>query len=96
MGFPMMTSFLAEFVHTENGFTCSESGFRDLSTRQQCSGAVSYARSFNSKARYVYGVHSRNRPSGCYILASGEMDYNTHSDGRGSSSTTSICMKGNT
>ena len=92
-----MTSFFAEseFVHTDNGVTCSDSGFRDLSTAQECSDAVNYATSFNTKAVYRTTVSTTNRPKGCYILGSGYMYFNTHPDGGRSSSVNSICWRGN-
>ena len=92
-----MTSFLADFVHTDNGFTCSDSGFRDLSNAQECSGAVSYTRSFNRKAHYAYALSSGTVPKGCYIWDyEGEMYFNTHPTGGRRSSVASICRKGNT
>ena len=90
-----MTSFFAEFVHTDNGFTCSDSGFRDLSTAQECSGAVSYAKSFNSDAQYLYDGSWESLSKGCYIWSNGGMYFNTHSTGERHSSTASICTKGN-
>ena len=53
-----MTSFLAELIHTDASVTCQESGFMDLSSALECSGAVTYARSFNSKARYISDTFS--------------------------------------
>ena len=95
-GLSIMTSFLAVFVHTDNGVTCSDSGFMDLSTAQECSGTVSYAKSFNSEATYRGDVHKRSVPKGCYIADWGSIHFNTH-NARGSSSLyTSICRKGNT
>ena len=91
-----MKSFFAEFVHTEKGVTCSDSGFIDLATAQECSSAVSYALSFNIKADYKSeGSWSRN-PMGCYIYDYGSMHFNTHSTGIRKSSTITICRKGNT
>ena len=91
-----MTSFWADLVHTDNGFTCSDSGFRALSNAQECSGAVSYAKTFNSKARidstYMY---VSDRPKGCYIWGSGTMYFNSHPTGGRSTSVASICWKGN-
>ena len=86
----------AEFVHTDKGATCSDSGFMDLSTAQECSGAVTYAKSFNSKAYFdVDGSWSRY-PKGCFISeSSGYMYFNTHSTGRRKSTTISICRNGN-
>ena len=92
-----MTSFFAEFVHTDSGFTCSDRGFRDISTAQQCSSAVSYAKSFNSKAYYADEVSVTNKPKGCYILRQyGDMYFNTDPTGERSTSISSICWKGNT
>ena len=90
-----MTSFFTEFVHTDNGVTCSESRFRDLLTAQECSGAVSYAKSFNGEANYVWEVSSGSRPRGCFISLWGKMYFNTHSTGGVDYSATSICRKGN-
>ena len=91
-----MTSFFAEFVHTDNGVTCSDSGFRDLSTAQECFGVVSYAKTFNSNARYVGKQSTTRRPKGCYIWGSGKVYFNTHPTGGSYSSVTSICRTGNT
>ena len=91
----MITSFVAEFVHTEKGFTCSESGFKDLYTAQECSDAVNYAKSFNSEALYEFDVHFGHIPKGCYTFDWRSFFFNTHPTGEGSSSTTSICRKGN-
>ena len=92
-----MTLFLVDFVHTDNGFTCSESGFGDLSTAQNCSDAVSYAKSFNSKAVLIsIDKYYGDKPKGCYILGAGNMVFNTHSTGGRQPSATSICKKGNT
>ena len=90
-----MTLFFAEFVHTDNGVTCSESGFKDLSTSQECSDAVSYAKTFNGNAHYNLQGSWTSVPRGCYILTSGSMFYNTHSIGEKDSSAASICTKGN-
>ena len=95
-GFSIMTSFFVDLVHTDNGFTCSDSGFRDLSTAQECYGIVSYAKTFNSKAYYAGKESSTTRPKGCYIHVFGDMYFNTHPAGGSSSYVTSICRKGNT
>ena len=92
-----MTSFLADFVHTDYGFTCSGSGFRDLSNAQDCSSAASYAKSFNSMAHYYSKVFWGTKPRGCVIWNyNGEMYFNTHPTGGSSNKVTSICWKGNT
>ena len=95
-GFSIMTLFFAEFVHTDNGVTCSERGFKDLSTAQECSDAVSYAKTFNSEAHYRKEGSLKSYPKGCYILGAGNMVFNTHSTGGRQPSATSICKKGNT
>ena len=91
-----MTLFFAEFVHTDNGVTCSERGFMDLSTAQECSDAVSYAKTFNSKARYRNEGSYWDYPKGCHIWTWGNMHFNTHFIGAKDSSAASICRKGNT
>ena len=95
-GFLIMTSFLAVFVHTDKGVTCSDRGFTDLSTAQDCSGAVSYAKSFNSDARYQSEVYLSTSPKGCIIYHSGSMYFNTYATGDRNNSYSSICRKGNT
>ena len=96
-GLLMMTSFFAELVHTENGVTCSDSGFINLVTEQECFDAVRYAKSFNSKIKYLGAKSFSSRPSGCFfILDYGVMYWNTNSRGQGSYSCTSICRGGNT
>ena len=96
-GFSIMTLFFAEFVHTDNGVTCSERGFKDLSTAQECSDAVSYAKTFNSKARYRDEGSWIIFPKGCHIWKiSGNMHFNAHFIGEKDSSAASICKKGNT
>ena len=98
-GFSIMTSFFAELVHTDNGVTCSDSGFMDLSTEQDCYGAVSYAKSFDSRAYYSHAASKDWNPKGCIISQdNGFMYFNTHSTGgrQYASDYASICRKGNT
>ena len=102
-GFSIMTSFFSELVHTHKGATCSDSGFVDLSTAQECSDAVSYAKFFNSKANYRFEVEFDLNPKGCYIELSkkyprleGFMYFNQHSTGSRCSSCISICLKSST
>ena len=85
-----------DLVHTDNGVTCSDSGFIDLSTAQECSVAVSYAKSFNRKANYLSTTNNSERHKGCFIFDSGAMWFNMHNTGSRSSYDTSICRKGNT
>ena len=96
--FSLMPSFFAEFVHTDNGVPCSDSGFMDLSTAQECSSTVSYATSFNVKANYQNSLSTVYYPKGCFILDMGNIYFNTHSTGgrQYASDYASICRKGNT
>ena len=91
-----MTSFFTEFVHTDRGVVCSDSRFMDLSTAQECSGAIDYAKSFNSDANYREEGSWDVYPKGCHIYDSGSMYFNTHSTGTNQGRTISICRKGNT
>ena len=95
-----MTSFFADFVHTDNGLTCSDSGFVDLSTAQECSGSIRYATSFNSKANYKFEVSWSHYPKGCFIwldpYSVGSIYFNTHPTGERTQWSASICRKGNT
>ena len=97
-GFSIIKSFFAGFVHTERGATCSDSRFIDLSTAEECSGAVSYAKSFNSKASFKEEGSWSYNPKGCYIYDSGNMYFNTNTNSTesGKSTTISICFNGNT
>ena len=95
-GLSIMTLFFAEFVHTDNGVTCSETGFFDLSTEQECRDSVDYAKSFNSEARLSLSYSWSHIPKGCSMHDDGHMNFNTHSTGAKASSRTSICKKGNT
>ena len=86
--------------HTDNGFTCSDSGFLDLSTAQECSNAVNYATSFNKMANYDQEIFSRYMPKGCVIMDSGNMYFNLHFNeelkyGSNDAVSRSICKKGN-
>ena len=91
----MMTSFFAEFVHTDSGVACSERGFTDLSTAEECSGSVDYAKSFKSNANYRYSFSDNRTLKGCFIDTYGRIYFNTHSTGGRCSSCTNICRKGN-
>ena len=92
----LSTSFFTGFVHTDRGVVCSDSRFMDLSTAQECSGAIDYAKSFNSDANYRGEGSWDEYPKGCYIYDSGSMYFNTHSTGTNQGRTISICRKGNT
>ena len=95
-GLGIITSFFAGLVHTAKGVTCSDSSLMDLSTAEECSGAVNYAKSFNSNASFTYvGSWSRNH-QGCVILDSGYIFFITQSTGGENSTSTSICRKGST
>ena len=86
----------AEFVHPSKGTLCSEIGFMDLSTEQECIGAVNYAKSFNSKAIYYKAIDVEFITKGCIINDEGTIFFNKHSTGLKTSSYTSICRNGNT
>merc|ERR1711874_150417 len=83
-----------EFVYTENGVTCSDWGLKDVSHPQECSAAVSYAKSFNSKAIFMSRTDHSDRHKGCFIYDSGAVWFNTHDTGSRSSYVTGICKKG--
>ena len=93
-GLSIMTSFLAAFVHTDNGVTCSDRGFTDLSTAQECTDAVTYAKSFNSAARYQSAVSLSTSPTGCIINHSGSMYFNSYPTADRNNLYRSICRKG--
>ena len=101
-GLSIMTSFFAEFDHTENGVECSDvDGLMHLSTAQECADAVSYAKSFNSLARYDREFSSSAHPNGCIIvertIPRGIMWFNSHPTGGGDRSQFNIiCKTGNT
>ena len=88
-------NLFAVLVHTEKGTTCSDSGLQDLSTDQECSDAVNYAKSFNVNAEYKYSESSSSYPKGCYILSGGRMYFNRDSTGKNQAGIRSICHKGN-
>ena len=75
--------------------SCSESGFIDLSTGQECSDAVKYAISFNEKAHFNRKIYGAEYPKGCYILDAGAMYFNSHSSGKNNTKAHNICKKGN-
>ena len=72
----------------------------DLSTAEECSGAVNYAKKFNRLASYVFAVSWSNAPKGCFIADSGKFWFNKHSTGSHDDNSflpsKSICKKGNT
>ena len=91
-----MTSFFAEFVHTDKNVTCSDTGLMDFSTGQECYGAVNYAKTFNSNARYRWELYGDMYPKGCFISESGNMYFNKYTgSARSSFSGISICYRGN-
>ena len=91
----IIVSFFAEFIHTDDGVTCSDSGFMDLRNAEECSDAVNYAKSFNGNAHYVSAGFSSIDHKGCFMYSSGEMYFNTHPTGGRRSQSYSICRKGN-
>ena len=106
-GFSIMTSFFAEYVHTDQGATCIDvDGFRYLSTAQECKDAVRYAKTIpNSQgapfARYEHELDTTAYPKGCIMVEEsimrGSMYFNSHPLGGGDYSVyRSICKKRNT
>ena len=106
-GFSIMTSFFAEYVHTDQGATCIDvDGFMYLSTAQECKDAVSYAKTIaNSQgapfAHYEHDLDSTAYPKGCIMIEEsimrGSMYFNSHPLGGGDYSVyRSICKKRNT
>jgi len=65
-----------------------------VSHPQECSAAVSYAKSFNSKAIFMSRTDHSDRHKGCFIYDSGAVWFNTHDTGSRSSYVTSICKTG--
>ena len=86
--------FSIELAHTENEKTCEDKGLKDLKFYQDCVVAVTYATTFNSKARYGGWGIWQNYPKGCYIADDGSMYFNTHSTGKPLSNTRTICKAG--
>merc|ERR1712110_401638 len=82
-----------ELVHTDKGISCSNRGFMDLSTEQECKDAVSFAKSFNSEANYLQMGYFSYLPRGCFIDDYGWMYFNADSIGKRSPVYTSICKK---
>ena len=66
----------------------------DLSTAQECRGAVNYAKNFNSDA-YFYKEVSWARHIGCSIYDDGRVLFNNHPTGANFEHTRSICHIGN-
>ena len=85
----------AGLVHTDKGTTCSDIGLQDLSTDQECSDAVNYAKYFNGNAKYVESGSWPGNHKGCSIYGDGEMIFNRHVSGQNNANTRSICKKGN-
>ena len=55
---------------------CTDSGFIDLSTGQECSDAVIYGKLFNCKANCQYQGSWQTKHKECFICDSGEMYFN--------------------
>ena len=67
----------------------------DLSTAEDCYGAVNYAKSFNNRANYKASDFFPESAKGCIITDLGDMFFNTASTGGRYSYEASICKKGN-
>ena len=94
-GLLIMTYFFVGIFNTDNGVTCSDVGFDDLSTPEECSAAVSYAKNLNSKAHFSLFYYRHGIPKGCAMDESGPISFSTD-PGKRESSYTSICKNGNT
>ena len=96
--FSILTSFFAELVHTGNGATCSDAGFMDLSTEEECSGsdAVNYAKSFDGNAHFQGVLWNDYNHKGCFMYDNGVMRFNTHNTGGREPDNFNICRKGST
>ena len=93
-----MTSFFVGFFHTDIGVTCSEGGFNDLSTAQECSATVSYAKNFNNRAHYYGEISLSEGAKGCVMSKHpvGTIYFNSHpTGGRNLTGFISICKNGN-
>ena len=88
-------NLFAAFVYTEKGTTCADNGLQDLSTEQECSEAVTYAKYFNDDAQYAKSGSFKIYPKGCFIWDTGKMYFNLHSSGNNHPEIRSICNKGN-
>ena len=94
-----MTSFFAGLAHTEYGDLCTDvDGLVHLSTAQECRYAVSYAKTFNSNARYEGNMAVSAYPMGCIIDDGGQMRFNRPPlpTGEGHYRYKNICRLGNT
>ena len=67
----------------------------DLSTAQECRGAVDYAKHFNGDARFYKDVSWPGRHIGCSIYDDGRVLFNKHPSGNNFEHTRSICKIGN-
>ena len=67
----------------------------DLSTAQECRGAVNYAKSFNGDAYFYKVVSWPARHIGCSVYDDGRVLFSTHPTGDNFEHTRSICHIGN-
>ena len=86
--------FVASFVHTDKGFTCSDVGYSDLPDAQTCNDSMSYAKSFDSRTKYKGEFTSLMFPKGCFIYDDGAAGFNLYAHGGHQSDTRSICIAG--
>ena len=86
--------------YSYGGRECSLWGLKRLSNEQECSEAVTYAKSFQPFANYLGVVNSPDFPTGCYtdpLDNLGPMYFNSHPNGKNDKfpSMDTICKKGN-
>ena len=87
----ILKSFFAVLVATDKGYART---VIDLSTGQECSDALIYAKLFNHKANYQYQGSWQPKHNECFICDSGEMNFNLHFTGSNQvDSSRSICKK---
>ena len=93
-------TFITDLIYTNRGVTCSESGFLDLSSEQECVDAVKYAKYFNEYAKYKKSWYRLDYPIGCFIYSDlktpgeyGHMGFN-QAQGERNTNVISICKKG--
>ena len=76
----LSNNFSIEIMHTENGTSCLQLGFKDLTTKAECRTAVNYARTFIPNAFFGVSGSWDYTPKGCFISHKG-LYWNTHQTG---------------
>ena len=68
------------FTHTENGIRCSEKGWKDLETENECRSAVNYTQSFAPNAYFHKSGMWAYSPKGCYLGGYNGVRWNSGGD----------------